>query len=205
VTFGARQLSASSSYNLQFAGTNEEFAIYAYALSAAQVRNHFAAGSNRPPVFVTNPFTEPGANAGQPYSASMATNATDSVGNPITFSKLSGPSWLSVDGSGALSGTPLSSANGLNSFQVSAADSYGLSNSATMYITVTAAPSILATASRAGSNFFLNWSGGIAPYQVQIATNLGAPLWQNLGAPISSPPVSLSPSNQAAFFRILGN
>jgi len=96
---------------LQFAGTNEEFALYNYALSAAQVRNHFAAAS----------------------------------------------------------------------------------------------PPIIATASRAGSNFFLNWSGGIAPYQVQIATNLGAPLWQNLGAPISSPPVSLSPSNQAAFFRILGN
>jgi hypothetical protein len=111
VTFGARQLSASSSYNLQFAGTNEEFAIYNYALSAAQVRNHFAAAS----------------------------------------------------------------------------------------------PPIIATASRAGSNFILNWSGGIAPYQVQIATNLGAPLWQNLGAPVSSPPVSLSPSNQAAFFRILGN
>jgi hypothetical protein len=174
-------------------------------LSAAQVRNHFAAASNLPPVFVTNPFTEPGANAGQPYSASMATNATDPVGNPVTFSKLSGPSWLSVAGSGALSGTPLSSANGLNSFQVSVADPYGLSNSATIYITVTGAPPILATAARAGSNFFLNWSGGIAPYQIQIATNLAAPLWQNLGAPVSSPPVSLSPSNRAAFFRILGN
>jgi hypothetical protein len=205
VTFGAKQLSASSSYNLQFAGTNEEFALYNYALSAAQVRNHFAAASNLPPVFVTNPFTEPGANAGQPYSASIATNATDPVGNPITFSKLSGPSWLSVAGNGALSGTPLSSANGLNSFQVAAADPYGLSNSATMYITVTPAPPILATAARAGSNFSLNWSGGISPYQVQIATNLPAPFWQNLGAPVISPPVSVSPSNRAAFFRILGN
>ena len=90
-------------------------------------------------------------------------------------------------------------------FQVSVADSYGLSNSATMYITVNPAPPILATAARAGSNFSLNWSGGIAPYQVQIATNLAAPFWQNLGAPTNSPPVSLSPSNQAAFFRILGN
>jgi hypothetical protein len=205
VTFGARQLSASSSYNLQFAGTNEEFAIYNYALSAAQVRNHFATASNLPPVFLTNPFTEPGANAGQPYSAGMVTNATDPVGNPITFSKLSGPSWLSVAGSGALSGTPLSSATGLNSFQVGAVDPYGLSNSATMYITVTAAPPILATSTLVDTNFFLDWSGGIAPYQVQIATNLAAPLWQNLGAPVSSPPVSLSPSNPAAFFRIIGN
>jgi hypothetical protein len=205
VTFGARQLSASTSYNLQFAGTNEEFAIYNYALSAAQVRNHFLAVSNLPPVFLTNPFTEPGANAGQPYSASMATNATDPVGSPLTFSKLSGPSWLSVAGSGALSGTPLSSADGLNSFQVNAANPYGMSNSATMYVTVTAAPPIHATAARAGTNFSLNWSGGIAPYQVLIATNLAAPVWQNLGAPTNSPPVSLSPSNQAAFFRILGN
>lgn len=205
VTFGSRTSSASTSYNLQFVGTNEEIAIYNYALTAAQVRNHFAAVSNLPPVFVTNPFTEPGANAGQPYSASMATNATDPVGNPITFSKLSGPSWLSVAGSGALSGTPLSSADGLNTFQVGAADNYGLSNSAIMYITVTAAPPILASSALAGSNFSLRWSGGIAPYQVQVATNLAAPHWQNLGAPLSSPSVSLSLSNQAAFFRILGN
>jgi hypothetical protein len=136
----------------------------------------------------------------------MATNATDPVGSPITFSKLSGPSWLNVAGSGALSGTPLSSADGLNSFQVNASDPYGLSNSATMYITVTAAPPIVASVARAGSNLSLNWSGGIAPYQIQIATNLAAPLWQNLEAPIrGSPPVSLSPSNRAAFFRILGN
>ena len=62
-----------------------------------------------PPAFISNPFAKPPAKAGQLYSANIATNASDpDIGDLLTFSKVSGPSWLSVAGNGSLSGTPLS-------------------------------------------------------------------------------------------------
>ena len=49
---------------------------------------------NWPPVFVYNPIAEPGITAGQACSGSIAGTAVDLNGNPLTFAKVSGPSWL---------------------------------------------------------------------------------------------------------------
>lgn len=159
---------------------------------------------NWPPTFNLNPFTLPSVIAGQSYSGTIATNASDLNGDALTFARVSGPAWLAVAANGALSGTPLSANVGANSFVVSVTDSGGLSNTATMYIDVTPAPPIISGLSPQAGGLLLNWSGGIAPYQVQETTNLVAPNWQSLAGPISSNSLSLTPSNSAMFYRILG-
>jgi hypothetical protein len=156
-----------------------------------------------PPTFYASPFSEPGVMAGQIYSATMATNASDLNGAALAFSKVSGPAWLGVATGGGLSGQPLSADVGQNSFVVSATDPGGFSNTATMYIAVSAAPPILATITNTVGSLSMNWSGGIAPYQMQMSTNLAAS-WANVGGSISSNAFVISPTNPAAFYRIVG-
>jgi len=99
---------------------------------------------NGAPVFTANPFTAPYANAGQLYSGSISLSAMDpNPGNTLTFAKISGPDWLTIDVSGALTGTPSNADAGTNAFVVSATDSDGLSSSATLYITVKGVPVFL--------------------------------------------------------------
>jgi hypothetical protein len=203
VSIGSRQ-SGSASYDLQFVGLMEEVAIYNYALSSAQVQAHYRAVSNRAPVFVVNPFSEPAVNAGQAGSGTIATNALDPNGDTLSFAKVSGPAWLNVAANGGLSGTPFSSDVGTNSFVVRATDPGGLSGSATLNITVTPAPPIMAAVSLQDTNLLLDWTGGIAPYQVQMATNLISPDWQAVGAPASATSLLLPATNAAAFYRIVG-
>jgi hypothetical protein len=156
------------------------------------------------PVFYDNPFAGPGAKAGQPYACSIATDAVDLNGNPLTFTKVSGPAWLNVATEGALFGTPLSADAGANSFVVSASDPAGLSNNATMVINVSPAPPIISALSFQRAGLLLNWTGGIAPYQVQMTTNLANPNWENIGGPISAGSLPLTPSNSVTFYRIFG-
>jgi hypothetical protein len=160
---------------------------------------------NGAPSFTVNPFTMPAIVAGQNYSGTIATNATDpNPGDVLTFALVSGSPWLVVATNGALSGTPLSVNVGNNSFVVSVTDPGGLSNTAAMNIAVTAAAPIISGLSTQPGGLLLNWSGGIAPYQVQAATNLVDPNWQNLTGMIGSNSVSVTPSNSAMFYRILG-
>jgi len=159
---------------------------------------------NWPPTFTLNPFTEPAVMAGQTYGGTIATNASDLNGGNLTFAKVSGPAWLSVADNGALSGRPLSSDVGANSFLVSVTDPGGLSSSATLNIAVTPAPFIIAGISLQDTNLLLNWTGGIAPYTVQTTTTLTSPAWQPLGPPTNSTSLLVPASNTAAFYRILG-
>ena len=140
------------------------------------------------PSFIVNPFTMPSVMVGQNYSGTIATNATDpNNGYTPVFLLISGPGWLSVATNGALSGEPLSADVGTNTFVVSVSDQGGLSNSATMFITVTAAPPIQSGMLLQDGNLTLNWSGGVGPYQVQMTTNLSNPDWQNVGGTMSGP------------------
>jgi hypothetical protein len=157
-----------------------------------------------PPTFTVNPFTLPAISAGLAYSGTIATNATDLNNDPLTFAKLSGPAWLNVAGNGALSGTPSSSDAGPNIFVVSATDPGGFSASGTMNITVVPALPITSSLVLQGSDLLLNWNGGVAPYQVTMATNLASPSWQPVGSPTNATNLLLSPTNAAVFYRVLG-
>ncbi|HWW00775.1 MAG TPA: LamG-like jellyroll fold domain-containing protein [Candidatus Acidoferrum sp.] len=203
VTLGCRQ-SGSSTFDLQFVGYMEEVAIYNYALSPAQVQTHYRVVTNLPPVFASNPFIAPDANAGQFYSGSIAGSASDPSGATLTFSKASGPGWLAINTAGGLTGTPFSSNDGTNSFLVKVTDSLGASSTATMYLNVNPAPPIGASLSPQGPNLLLSWGGGIAPYQVQMATNLASPVWQTVGGLLIDTNFSIPATNDAAFYRVQG-
>ena len=76
-----------------------------------------------PPEFNASPIIENEATIATSYTGStLADNAFDDNGDTLTFAKISGPSWLTVSTSGALSGTPTISDAGLNSFVVSVSD-----------------------------------------------------------------------------------
>ncbi|MGH7968982.1 MAG: putative Ig domain-containing protein, partial [Limisphaerales bacterium] len=96
---------------------------------------------NGAPSFSLNPFSMPTANAGQTYSATVASQVTDpNPGDTLSIRKVSGPAWMSVASSGALSGVPGQADAGTNVFVLSVTDSGGLSNSANMLVYVNAAP-----------------------------------------------------------------
>ncbi len=96
------------------------------------------APGNNPPAFTNDPFSKPNATEAVAYSGSIAGDATDPDSDPLTFSKVSGPSWLSVASNGNLSGTPGSGDVGANQFTVRVEDGNGGSDQATMNITVNA-------------------------------------------------------------------
>lgn len=74
------------------------------------------------PVFFSDPIVGAAAFISLPYSGSIANQAEDPTGDPITFSKISGPAWLNVASDGTLSGTPTAADEGSNSFVVRVSD-----------------------------------------------------------------------------------
>jgi hypothetical protein len=106
------------------------------------VLNIAVINTNDAPVFTANPIVAATASEGVAYTgATLAGTATDAdSGDSITYSKVSGPSWLSVASNGTLSGTPPSGSAGLNSFVVRATDTSSATADATLEITVTGLP-----------------------------------------------------------------
>ncbi|MEN8126944.1 MAG: putative Ig domain-containing protein, partial [Planctomycetota bacterium] len=93
--------------------------------------------TNDAPTFTADPIVEAGATEDAAYSSSIADDATDDdAGDTLTFSKVSGPAWLTVAANGALSGTPANGDVGLNSFVVKVEDAALASDTATLEITV---------------------------------------------------------------------
>lgn len=93
--------------------------------------------TNDPPTFTSDPIVEPDATEDSPYSGTIADDATDpDAGDTLTFSKASGPAWLTVAPDGALSGTPGAGDVGLNSWTVQVDDGHGGVDQATLEITV---------------------------------------------------------------------
>lgn len=102
--------------------------------------------TNQAPAFASDPIVKPNATQSLAYSGTLSGNASDPDNDPLTFSKSSGPAWLSVAANGTLSGAPGAGDLGLNTFTVSVADGRGGSDTATLQITVgapLAAPSNL--------------------------------------------------------------
>lgn len=91
---------------------------------------------NFPPVFTNDPFSATNATKSTAYSSTIAGSATDADSDPLTYAKVSGPSWLSVAGSGVLSGTPDVTDVGTNTFTVKVEDGYDGVDLATLNILV---------------------------------------------------------------------
>ncbi|MEN8126949.1 MAG: DNRLRE domain-containing protein [Planctomycetota bacterium] len=97
--------------------------------------------TNDAPTFTVDPINKPDATEDAAYSDTIAGSATDpDAGDTLTYSKTSGPAWLVVAAGGALSGTPTTGDVGANVFTVEVSDGNGGTDTATLNITVDAAP-----------------------------------------------------------------
>ncbi len=88
------------------------------------------------PEFSADPIIKSDARQDLVYSDSIADDASDGNGDTLTFSKISGPSWLSVASEGGLSGIPRGGDVGVNSFVVEVSDGL-FSSTSTIEIQVT--------------------------------------------------------------------
>ncbi|MCW1923903.1 tandem-95 repeat protein [Luteolibacter arcticus] len=116
--------------------------------------------TNDAPTFAADPFTKLESICYVAYSGSIAGDAGDvDEDDTFTFSRVSGPSWLSVASNGALSGTPMDSDCGLNSFVMRVTDASNASTTATLQIMVTG----IAWSNPAGGSWTTtgNWNGGV--------------------------------------------
>jgi fibronectin type 3 domain-containing protein len=100
------------------------------------------ANVNDAPTWSSSPFALRQVSVGWAYTgltlSSRASDIDAPYGDTVTYSKVSGPAWLSVAANGALSGTPGANDAGTNTFVVRVTDSGGLSADATVTIPVAA-------------------------------------------------------------------
>jgi hypothetical protein len=150
-------------------------------LTASIVANFRAGGGgaiNNPPAFITDPISKPNATQGEAYSGTIASDASDPDADTLTFTKTSGPSWLSVASNGALIGTPAAANVGTNSFTVNVSDGRGGSDTATLQFTVLApqvtAPSNLTATANGLKRIDLTWvdnSSNETGFRIERSTN----------------------------------
>ena len=139
-----------------FNGRIDDFVIFNHALTGAQIS---ALMNGRAPVFSSDPIGKPAATATTAYNQSLALNASDLDGGTLTFSKVSGPAWLSVAADGRISGLPGPNDVGVNRFIVRVTDSTLLADAAVVNITVSAASAGLVAQYQFDGNT-LNTAGG---------------------------------------------
>lgn len=96
--------------------------------------------ANHAPVFAQSPLTYPSVAEKATYAKqSLASAASDpDSGDRLTFSKLSGPSWLRVASNGSLSGKPGHGSAGTNRFTVRVTDNHGAFTDSLLTIQVVA-------------------------------------------------------------------
>ena len=86
--------------------------------------------------FQSDPIIEMDAVEGVAYSSTLSDNLVAFDASQLTFSKLTGPGWLTVAADGTLGGTPSASDIGLNSFTIQVADDFVHSDQARVDIAV---------------------------------------------------------------------
>jgi len=147
-----------------FGGQLSQVLITDYALSGAQIASLM---TDHPPQFANNFIAGGSATQGQAYASSVAGQATDpDLGDTLTYSKASGPAWLTVNADGSLTGTPTPADGGTNYFTVVATDAAG--ESAFAVVTIILPPVLVINANGTWSvdasgnwSFSNRWSGNV--------------------------------------------
>ncbi|RYD22506.1 MAG: hypothetical protein EOP88_07790, partial [Verrucomicrobiaceae bacterium] len=121
-----------------FNGRIDDFRIYNHALSGSEVYDLVSPSSNRAPTFTADPLRPVGATEDAAYNpgTGLSAFATDPDGGTLTYTKVTGPDWLSVSSNGTLSGTPANGDVGNNLFVVRVTDPAGATDDANLHITV---------------------------------------------------------------------
>jgi hypothetical protein len=113
--------------------TKESFTEY-----TAQLYVEHEEAENNPPHWDEVTFQEPNAAVGEFYTHDISSLAYDLDGDELTFSKLFGDDWLTVDPNGTISGTPGQANLGMNNWTVKVEDGNGGSETADMRLMVLA-------------------------------------------------------------------
>lgn len=96
--------------------------------------------SNTAPVFTSSTITLSDGIADQAYSDSIAGSATDADNDPLTYTRVSGASWVNVSANGSVTGTPNAGFIGSNNVTVMVDDGNGGTDTATLSIFISDAP-----------------------------------------------------------------
>jgi hypothetical protein len=178
-------------------------------IAAANLRQPYFGFSA--PRFDADPFAEPGAILGTAYSGSLADHVTDTNANEsLVFTKLSGPTWLTVAANGSLTGTPGPGDLGTNTLSVRVTDSTGFSDDATVQIFVLdpTPPVIVPGATVAGGKFNFHFSGTLGQhYRVEFSPTLPSsgpwPVLTDIISLVASPFTVIEPTTNAQrFYRV---
>jgi len=133
-----------------FNGRVDDFRVYGKALSGAEIWSLWGQSANQPPAFSQAVITLPSVSALQPYSGqTIVPFASDPDSNILTFSKLSGPAWLTVAANGTLTGQPGVGNGGENTFIIRVTDPSGASSDATVKFDVYAPSAVPVTSATA--------------------------------------------------------
>lgn len=141
-----------------FAGVLDDVQFIDHALSDAAVA---AMSTNVPPQFTSTTIAGAPATQGVAYSGTLAGSAND-PGDTLTFSKYSGPAWLTVAADGTLGGTPGFNEEGTHEFIVYVTDSAGATASALLTIQLPSVTGNGTWTNNGGGDWSdtAKWSGG---------------------------------------------
>ena len=79
---------------------------------------------------------------------------------------------------------------------------YSVSSSVTSF---TVRIPIISTLTLLDGTLTLQWSGALPPYQVQTATNVAAPVWENVGSATTNASMVLVPAAASSYYRVVGH
>lgn len=77
------------------------------------------------PTFIADPIEKSNAALGRPYHGTLSDHVNGGSGSALSFSNISGPTWLTVSSSGQLGGRPEMSDVGVNTWTVEVSDGSG--------------------------------------------------------------------------------
>jgi len=143
---------------------------------------------NGAPVWSQDPLHTETLLAGDSVSNDVSGYASEPDSEPMTFSKASGPAWLSVSTNGIVSGTCGEGDAGLNVLMVKAEDSYGLSATAAVHYTVFGTPDYLYEAENAvyvGPSFDDTATGYTGTGYLNPNNNTGDTIEWTVDAPVA--------------------
>ena len=191
-----------SSITRRFRGALDEVRVCNRALSATEVQALYTALAAPATCVIASPANGAVVPTANPtLLASVASN-----GNAINK--------VEFFGNGAFLGAARTAPYALvwsnlvnGAYSVQARASFGPANYSVTspVVSFTVAIPITSTLTWVGQTLKLQWSGGVPPYQVQTATNLAVPIWENLGPATTNTSLTLVPAASAAFYRIAGH
>lgn len=183
-------------------GTMDEVRVFNHSLSAAQIQALYSATATPP--FVTIP--------------SPANSSVIATQNPTLFANvvsrgniidkvefLSGNTVLGSTRTPPYSMLWSNLSSGTYSAQARVWFGSAKYSAVSPVVNFTVSNPIQSTLTITGGNLVLQWTGGFAPYQIQMTLDLAQPTWENVGMPTDGNSLLIQAGNESAFYRIVGN